>query len=226
VREIGTLSGDPVPEGVARSFAAMQAVESLAFGAWVGCRVGPEDVAYKLYAEIPPGAPPTRLIDRPITLSDRSVIPRMVAYSPATLAYESYLRVPSLEPRHLPTLLAPAMQQAGASRLVEVVEDAYGHRIRGRLPGPSVGVSYLTRGGAPIVTLHLYARAIWGSDARIRAGFERMAAGLGWDPSTYLAVTAPIASREDWRTYHGILSITLDPAHDLSLGIGVRPVPW
>ena len=226
LRGIAALSGQPVPEGVARSFAAMQAGKGLAFGAWVGCRVGPKDIAYKVYAEIPADAPSMRLIDRPIALSDRAVVPRMVAYSPATQAYESYVRVPSLEPRHLPAVLAPAMQQAEASRLVELVEDAYGHRIRGRLPGPSVGLSYLTRGGAPIVTLHFYARAIWGSDARIRAGFERMASGLGWDPSAYLEVTAPIASREDWRTYHGILSISLDPTHALSLAIGVRPVPW
>jgi hypothetical protein len=225
VHEIDRLSGEQVPDGVVRSLAAMQAERSLRFGAWIGCRVGERDTTYKLYAEVPPDPPSSRLFDRPVALLDRAVTPRMVSYTPATLTSEWYVRVESMEPRHLAAVLAPARQEAESSRLIDILEDAYGHRIRGRLPGPSVGVSYLTRGGPPIVTLHFYARAIWGSDARIRAGFVRIARVQGWDPGTYLDVTAPMANREDWRTYHGILSVTLSPRAEPSFAIGVRPIP-
>jgi len=226
IREIGGLAREPVPGSVAESLAAMQAGRSLAFGAWVGCRVGTTDRVFKLYAEVPPDATAGWIGDRPIDLVDRTVVWRMVAYSPVDRAYEWYGRVPSLKPRHLTAVLAPAMLQSEAARVVEVVEEAYGHRVTGRLPGPSVGISYLNRGGAPRVTLHFYARALWGSDARVRVGFQRMARDLGWDPSVYLETTAPIASREDWRTFHGLLSISLDQKSALSLAIGVRPVPW
>lgn len=223
---LGRVSGEPVPEDVGRHLVAMQSGRTLAFGGWVGGRVGPADTAFKLYAEVPPDAPVMRLVERPIALGDRTVVRRMVAYSPASRAFEWYIRVPSLEPRHLRAVLRPALKETEASRLLEIIEDAYGYRVSGRLPGPSVGVSYLNRRGAPTVTLHFYARALWGSDARIRRGFERMGRALGWDPGPYLQVTAPIATREDWRTYHGILSISLDPANVVSFAIGLRPVPW
>jgi hypothetical protein len=217
---------EPVPEEVAQHLGAMQAGAELAFGGWVGARVGLEETVFKLYAEIPPGAPAMRLVERPIALGDRTAVQRMVAYAPAARAFEWYLRVPSLEPRHLPAVLGPAGKEAEASRLLEIVADAYGHPITGRLPGPSVGVSYLSGRGAPTVTLHFYARALWGSDARIRRGFTRVAQQLGWDPEPYLEVTEPMATREDWRTFHGILGISLDRENGVSMTIGLRPVPW
>jgi hypothetical protein len=53
-----------------------------------------------------------------------------------------------------------------------------------------------------------------------------MAEQLGWDPGPYLKVTEPIATRDDWRTFHGILGISLDRESGVSMTIGLRPVPW
>jgi hypothetical protein len=146
----------------------------------------------------------------------------MLGYAPAAHEYETYLRLPSLMPHELAAVLAPAGAQGRAGWLLDWIEEAYGHPLRGRLPGPSVGASY-TGGTRPRVTLHFYARALWGGDARIRRGFARAAGVLGWDPHAYLALTAPLASREDWRTWHGLVGITLDGASHVSLAIGVRP---
>lgn len=217
------LSTVPVPDGVVRDLAAIQSGAPLRFGTWLGSRVGPTDAAFKLYVEVPPSRPTTAFVE-PVALGDRTVERRMVAYVPKTRSFEWYSRVPSLEPRHMRTVLAPAQKEDEASRLLEVVEAAYGHRIRGRLPGPSVGVSYVDGGGAMTVTLHFYARALWGSDARIRQGFARIGREVGWDPEPYLEVSAPMATREDWRTYHAAMSISLDPANAMSYAIGLRPV--
>jgi hypothetical protein len=114
--------------------------------------------------------------------------------------------------------------EAHASWLVEFVEEAYGHTVRGRLPGPSVGVSYVAGAESSLATLHFYARALWGSDARIRQGWSRLASRSGWDPETYLRATWPLAGRESWRTFHGLVGITLEAPPRVAVSIGVRPL--
>ncbi len=223
VAAIRRLSTAPVPDDVVRDLAAVQSGAPLRYGAWVGTRVGPTDAAFKLYVEAPPSGPATAFME-PVALGDRTVERRMVAYIPKTRSFEWYSGVPSLEPRHVRAVLAPAGKEDEASRLLDVIEGIYGHRIRGRVPGPSVGVSYVDGVGMGTVTLHLYARALWGSDARIRQGFARIGREVGWDPEPYLELTAPMATREDWRTYHAAMSITLDPANAMSCAIGLRPV--
>ena len=219
---IGLLSDDQLPVDVLNELRAMQSEAPMQYGAWIGCRVSEERTVFKLYAEVPPGR--TLPLDyAPLELSDRRIAPRMLAYSPAKREFESYVRVPSLEPCHLTAVLAPIGMQAKAPWLIEFLEEAYGYSMRGRLPGPSVGVSYVM-GPACAITLHFYARALWGSDARIRRNFARLAQSFGWDTSAYLSLTEPIATRESWQTFHGIVGVTLTHSAETSLTIGLRPV--
>ena len=199
----------------------MQRGASLCYGAWIGCRVGPDGPVFKLYAEVPADRRLPEHCASGFTLPDRPVVPRMVAYAPAKGMWESYVRVPSFEPIHLRAVLDFGGFLSMAARMVDLIEDAYGHAIRGRLPGPSVGVSYVD--GVPGVTLHFYARSLWGSDARIRRGVARVAGARGWGPERYLKVTEPLANRESWKTYHGLFGITVDSA-GISFAVGVRPV--
>ena len=211
--------GEPVPRPVLDGLLAMQAAGPLAYGAWLGLRAGAQGVAGQAYVEVPRGAP---LRARSLPLGSREVTPRMIAYTPSSASFEAYVRVRALEPGELPAVLAPIGGEARVPSLLEFIEEAHGYRIRERFPGP-VGVSY----GWPSserVTLHFYARAMWGPDAAIRRGFCRVARGLGWDDATYLRATAPIAERNDWKTFHGLLAVTLDAGGAVSLGIGVRPV--
>lgn len=214
---VALMGEAPVARPVLDDLRRLQGAGPLAYGVWIGVRAGSGGVACKLYVEMPADA----VLPGPCApmLGDRVAAPRMLAYTPSTRAFESYYRVPSLEGRHLAAALAPAGLAARADELVGFIEEAYGHRVRGRLPGPSVGLSYV----AGRATLHFYARSMWGSDARIRRGFARVARASGWDDEAYLRVTAPIAGREDWRTRHGLFGITLDASRPTSLGIGVRP---
>ena len=221
---IRTLGEEQLPLEVLEDFRAIQAGAPLEYGAWIGCRVGSDRMGVKLYVEIPDGWTGTSLRHAAPVLPDRVVVPRMTAYTPSTGAFEVYFRVPSLEPRHLPAVLAPAGMEVHAPWLVGLIEEAYGHVVRGRLPGPSVGVSYVAEPGRSRVTLHFYARALWGSDARIRRGWPRLATALGWDDQAYLQVTRPLAERESWRTFHGLVGISLDAPPRITVSIGVRPV--
>ena len=219
---IGLLSEDQIPADVLNDLRAMQSDAPLRYGAWIGCRVSEERTVFKLYAEVPEGR--TLSLDcAPLELSDRRIVPRMLAYAPAKGEFESYVRVPSLEPCHLPAVLAPIGMEDRAPWLTQFLEDIYGYSMRGRLPGPSVGVSYVMEPPRAI-TLHFYARALWGSDARIRRNFAQLAQSFNSDTSAYLALTEPIATRESWQTFHGIAGITLTSFAEPSLTIGLRPV--
>jgi hypothetical protein len=201
----------------------MQAGGGLRYGAWVGCCIGPESARLKLYAEAPDPAFRWHGIAVP-ALEDAMVAARMVAYTPAGRAVETYLRVPSMLPEHLAAVLAPAGLAHLAGRVRSGIELLYGHALRGRLPGPTVGVSYTGGDARRCVTLHFYARAVWGGDARIRRRFAAASEALGADPARYLAVTAGLAEGADWRTRHGIVGFTVDESRPPSLTVGLRPV--
>lgn len=215
------VGGVAAPPQALTGLRAMQANAALAYGAWLGVRIGPRGTDCKLYAEVPNGAP---FRVESLALEGREVTPRMLACDLASGAIEAYCRVPSLEPRHLPAVLGTIGAGARAPCVLEFIEAAYGHRIRGRLPGPSIGVSFVRNSAQPRVTLHFYARSLWGSDGGIRRGFARLACSTGWSGDAYLRVTESLTHRDEWRTYHGILSLTIDAAQRLSLSIGVRPV--
>jgi hypothetical protein len=206
-----------------RRLAALQAPGPLRYGAWLGCRFGIGEPAYKVYAEAPEGRVHGADWPVPLALPDREVGVRMVAVAPTGEPTETYLRVPSLRPEHLPAVLAPVGLAERVAWLLGYLEEAYGHPIRDRIPGPSVGISYVL-GATPRVSLHLYARAVWGGDARIRRGFLRAGRALGWDARGYEEVSAPLAGRDEWRTYHGLLGITVPADGDPALTIGLRPV--
>ena len=212
--------GDPaIAPAVLAGLREMQSTGPLAYGAWVGGRVGAQGFTGKLYAEVPAGAP---LRSRTLQLPHRELAPRMIAYVPASRAFEAYFRVRALEAGELAAVLAAAGCEQRAQAVHEFVEEAHGHRIRDRYPGP-VGVSY----GWPRpdrVTLYFYARAMWGPDAAIRRGFSRVARALGGDDTAYLRATSPMAERNDWKTWHGLFGLTLDAGGALSAAIGIRPV--
>jgi hypothetical protein len=197
----------------------MQSGHDLAFGAWLGCRAGPQGVTAKLYAEVPAGA---SWRARSVDLGAQEAPPRIVAYLPASGTFEVYTRVRRAHPGEIPALLAAGGAEHHAAHVHDYIEELQGRRLRDRLPGP-VGVSYEWPRGER-VTLHFYARALWGPDAAIRREFSRAMRALRWDDAPYLRATEPIAERNDWRTYHGLVGVTLDGAGAVSLGIGIRPI--
>ena len=220
--ELLNRAGPGVTTDLVDLFKTMQHGRQLKYGAWIGGRVSSDCSALKLYVEVPEDYPAGEWSSR-LGLDDRVATARMLACTPGREGIEIYFRIPSLEPRHVPAVLGAAGLEARASELLELVAETYGCAIRGRLPGTSVGVSYVL---APRITgpvsLHFFARALWGADARIYQMFPRLAARTPWKPDAYLQASAPIATRDIWQTYHGMVGITVGQS-DMAFTIGLRP---
>lgn len=232
VRLLNRLSTTDFPENVFVSLRKMHQQGELLYGAWLGARHGPEDSEYKLYVEVPDDSSDKAVLavfelelPQP-RLTDRTAKLRMVAFTPVSAKWEVYYRIESVQPYHLPRLLAPAGLEGRADEVLRFIADVYGHSLTSRLPGPSVGVSYTMKspGSAQNVTLFFFARAFWGTDSRIRQRFSRWARAFGWDDSHYQQITTSLADRFSWQTYHGILGITMTYNGQLALNIGVRPI--
>lgn len=223
IRLIGSIDAHALgEETLALVGSIIQPDTQLAYGAWVGLRFGGGATRAKLYAQLPPDADPGLLPLRFPRLPDRPAIPRMIGCS--ARGVELYLKVPSLLPTELAAVLDPAGLARSASEVLDFIENVYRHEIRGRLPGPSVGVSYAQVSGRVYVTLFFFARSLWGSDSRIRERFIQ-AAGIEWSGAdNYLEATTPMADRQSWTTFHGLVGITLRPGAEPTLSIGFRPV--
>jgi hypothetical protein len=232
IQVINQLSSCALPDYVADALREVQNGAALHYGAWLGCRYAPDASEYKIYVEAPGvvGDQANGALDPfsqlQIRLSNRIPTRRMIAYSPMSQRWEVYARIPAMAAHHMRGVLAPVGLESMADDLLQYITNAYGYALRERLPGQSVGVSYTMRAAeAPqSVTLFFFARVLWGGDARIRRRFGDLSAQLCWDDSRYQQVTAPLASRDMWQTYHGILGITLTRNRHVSLSIGVRPV--
>jgi hypothetical protein len=233
LRLVEQLSGAVVPDDWCGAWREAQRHQALRFGAWIGGRHGggdgiqPLDDAYKLYVELPgdvtPG--PERFTFPIPHLPDRVPSPRMVAFIPGSAQIEAYYRISSLAPYHLPRVLAPCGLETRAGEMLDVLTEAYGHALRERLPGGSVGVSYAMTGSAEprSVTLFFFGRVFWGGDARIRERFGALSRAMGWDDERYQRITEPIGSRRTCATQHGIFGVTLTRDGQCHLSIGVRP---
>jgi hypothetical protein len=226
---VNWLAASTVPDEIANSWRRAQQRGSLRYGAWLGGRHGftEQDDEFKLYVERPDdGEVQTGSVQIPRPrLSDRAVTLRMVAFSPVSERHEAYYRIPSLAPHHLPRVLEPCGLESRSRDLLDFLTDAYGHSIRERIPGASVGVSYTTTAtGEPLsVSLFLFARVFWGADSRIRERFGQHARTIGWDDSRYQPITTALESHHTWTTQHGILVVTLARDGQFHLSIGVRP---
>jgi hypothetical protein len=214
------LQGVPIESARRRALHDMQSGAPLRFGAWLGCRLASDGtVATKVYVEAPGEGPGV-----PLHLPDRTVARRLVGFSPATDEIETYVRVPSLEPRHLPAVFAAGGLPDHTNAFLDFFRSLYGFSVRGRLPGAGVGVSYTTGTSVPRLALHFRAHTVWGSDARIRTRFlQHTDAGHG-HTRAYRIISSTVDQRPVRATAHGLLSLTcLDGRWSLALGL--RPVP-
>lgn len=212
--------------------------DALHYGAWVGGRHAvsclgnaPMD-RFKLYVETPLGDQEARPdliaahLDPSPLLPGRVLELRMLALEPATGRMEFYFRIRHLQTLALGHLLHPAGLRQRLDELLEFIRQAYGHPLDERIPGGSVGFSYAVAPGEPTAfTLFLFTRLLWGGDGRIRQRFYERLQSAGLDPAPYWQVTAPLAKRDIYETYHGLLGFTLAALAPIQLSLGVRPPP-
>ena len=213
-----------------------QAGAALDYGAWIGGRHTIDRTnadRFKLYAEAPPGDLQAHLpflkayLNLPERLFTRPVQWRMLAIEPATGRLEFYFRYQSLAPGTLPLLLQPAGLHTRSEELLDFLQQAYAHPLSERVPGGSVGFSYALIPGHQAITfsLFLFTRLLWGGDARIRSHFFERLQAAGRDASAYWQITSPLAERDVYQTYHGLLGVGVSAESPIQLSLSVRPPP-
>ncbi len=211
--------------GIWSDLARMQREGPLTYGAWIGIRQVDTTTHAKVYVEVPPGAHLPSFCPAGPEWADESPVPRMIAYTPATGAFESYFRVGALESQHVAAVLAKVNLDKHASSFVEILEQAAGRRLRSKLPGKSIGISYSVDPSDRSVTFYFFARSIWGGDARIRQGFSCLSGDYGINAQRYLEVTAPLEGRDTWNTFHGLVGFKISVAGaPIATSIGIRPI--
>jgi hypothetical protein len=190
------------------------------YGAWIGLRLGTARPSAKLYLEVPEGLSLALPFQVP-ALARRNLAIRMLGHSQSGAEY--YLRIPALHPQELSVVLQPAGLSGYAPRVLELIEALYGYPVVGRLPGPSVGVSYELGTSPPKVTLYFFARSLWGGDRSIRERFLALGGDLWKGRAAYSRATEPLMERNEWRTCHGLLGIVLQPDVPPRFVIGFCP---
>jgi hypothetical protein len=236
--------GEPVADpGVLGYLAAcqQQRAEALRYGAWVGGRhpvhgAGVHPLArdrFKLYGEVPEQELESHrsfidgFLKFPPRLYQSAAQLTIIATEPASGRIELYLRTRQLELVDLPLLLEAAGLRQRAGELIAFVEEAYAHRLEGRIPGGSAGISYAFIPGSSevIITLYLFTRMLWGGDSRIRRSFSGRLKTAEVNPEAYRELTASLASRDVYQTFHGLLGFSIAPSASIQLSLGVRPPP-
>lgn len=222
------LQSAKIPEAFQRRLQALQTGQPLRYGAWLGGRISAEASQYKIYLETPPDTQVTALefagwagIFLP-RLNHRPTSLRLLGFTPANGYLEFYFRTPQLERWELAQLL----RQAGmpASQLLDFAEQVAGSRLDAALLGVQTGFSLAVRPGAPpVFTLLLAARNVFGGDSAIRRGLLALAEQAGWQFDAYAQVSAPLADRDLWQTYHSALALVLPPSGQPWLQVGLRP---
>ena len=234
---VARLGGQAIPLKVANTLQALQAgataSKGLHFGAWVGGRhtgLSAASDRFKLYLEVPESKgrlpfPPS--LPKPVPhLSDRQLQLRIYGYEPTTGTHECYYRVVHMMSYHVYHLLRQVELGHRTRELLNLIQEAYSRPLRDKLPGGSAGLSFSYGPGRPVVfTLFLFARALWGGDCHILQRLTTLAAARSWKLGAYRQAAAPLAARNVYQTYHGLLGFVVASDAPIQVTIGLRPPP-
>lgn len=171
------------------------------YGAWIGGTASRS----KLYVEVPSDA----VVPRELTLPPYEL--RLLGVDAAGRRLERYYRA------------SEGLDERFRRRLIALVGDiCVPHPLLETACRSTCGFSIATSGGdIDAVSFFAFADALFGSDASIRAAVLRLFDAVSADPSTYAALTAPLAAATGSLT-HGMLAIVASRG-GTELRIGVSP---
>ena len=200
------------------------------FGCWLGVRQGAGEVNFKVYQEVTSvGHELVRrhlLADLPALDPKLHIVPQLVGQSLPGGASEFYFHV--LDPR--PSTLHSLLKAAGAADRLHLVTDCLAwlaaipaSQVREQL---RIGMSYRVAPGQPtIVTLFIHAAQISESNRQVRQRLLELAQQLSLDFARYERATCPLAEWEPPIPVHGLVGVTIGPSGNISLSVGVIPLP-
>ena len=200
------------------------------YGAWLGVREMSDGIYPKLYIEVDDNSEAKHwpeLID--LQQQDRCLT--MVGYTPSRgnnkkAECELYYRSRNIKPSSLYSLLSIINANQHASVMKTALENVYGRKLEGRLPGGTAGFSYAIDSEDQIktLTLFIFCRSFFGRDRRTRHAFGALLESQGISSEHYLRLTKASVDNLSANTQHGLFAITVSSKGEISYGVGYCPV--
>jgi hypothetical protein len=222
--------GSPLPGD---DFAFLQSVQRagpLTWGAWVGGRHGLSTERYKIYVQVPDpysAAAGLRIAELAGTrdlLESRATPLRMIGYEPANRRTEFYFKTEGMDSWEVVLLLRRFGLLDCQDALFELLSAAWGKPVREAMPAADIGFSLSSDSSGEVsFALHAYARSVFGGDCRIRRALLTLARQRNWTLAGYDEISAPLAARDDARTFHGVVSFGVGRGVGPALQVGLRP---
>jgi len=229
-RLISRLGMNPPSETLICSLSRIQSAGPLRYGAWIGGRHSGFGDRYKLYAEVPPAAHCAndlvqQLFGAEPLLSQRTPKLVMIGCDVETSRIEFYFQVTGLEPWEVGGLLRRTNLASRQTELLNLIEETYGRSLERGLPGSRLGFSFSVAPGkmSTAFSIVCYAGVVGGGDKSIRRRLLALAETKGWDFSSYELISAPLAGRNIWATYHTMMTFSVAAEGPPVLQIGLRP---
>lgn len=226
---ITKFGGGPFPAALRDVIGAAQSVAGLRFGAWLGLRQHARELDMTLYAELP-----SDTLDLMRLIASARIMPTLERLGddirPTRLGYAALREETSLffeterAPQDvIPDLVGPAnVSSVPLLRSLGGMLDTATAVNAGTLK--KLGFSYTWRkdGSAPILTLQMSAKDMFGSDAKVA---ELVRAFPGNHAAPYAVLADLLGSAPRGKTYHGDIGLQARADTSPLFSIGVA-APW
>ncbi|MEO1517167.1 MAG: hypothetical protein AAFV95_19235 [Bacteroidota bacterium] len=199
------------------------------YGAWLGARSKEGKMSYKLYVEVPPGAPwqeeKRQRIGQAPPNGARLV---MVGMDPLSGEVEYYYRIDRLNLRGLQPLMMRYGFPDRSREFIDLLQAVSQRHIRFEIPSSNLGysISFDASEEAQTFTCYSVADSLLGGDSAIREAVLRLGRRMDWDMSLYDEATKPLAKgvhlRDSW---HGMLGLVAARKGPVQFTIGWTPIP-
>lgn len=212
---LGELALEPPPPAIVSEWRKMQANAVLRWGAWLGVRHNGNNLAAKLYIEVPRER---QWGPRPLTPGSRL---HMIGFNPATAANERYFRTSAPNDIELVTLLRSFRQHAHWPRLLETFSALRQMPGEAALRWTRFGYSLRTGSGATDpggLTLFVDSQRCGGASG-VRKRMQDTMGPECYRKSAYATLLAN--APEDRLPEHGVVGIAVVASGKVELRVGV-----
>lgn len=226
------LGTNSLPPQIVEQLQQIQQSGDLLYGAWLGGRHEAAGDSYKIYLEVPKNNLAAAanfarsFVGNSLPPDECRAQLRMLGYDPSAQRTELYFRTENLEICEINSIMRRFDLSSRSSDLLEFVRQIGERTFSDDFLPSNAGLSIaFSADKTPLaISLFAFARSIFrGGDDVIRRALLQHGERAGWKLQNYEKVSAPLAQRAGWQTFHGMIAFTVTRENAPTLQIGLRP---